>query len=443
MTYQAIIAKIDSIKPHSNADRLQLASVLGNTVIVGMDSRVGDIGIYFPIDGQLSEEFAKANNLISYKDEQGNKRGGFFSENRKVRAQKFRGEKSEGFFCSLSYLSYFLDDTNFTIGYSFDTMNGHPICNKYYTPATIREMARQKRSGIKFASFAAESFLKHVETNQLYRNIDLIADKSIIYLTFKLHGTSARFGNVWVERNNYNILPWYLKLATKLKLYNPKSCGYEFVNGTRNTVLDVNNKDFYESEGFRDKVASPYKDRLHEGEIIYGEIVGYTDTGKLIMPSISTKDLKDKGIEKLYGKNMTYKYGCSPDDPNNMFRFYVYRITRSDRKGNAIDLPWAQVKSRCIELGLHTVVEAHDPIFYVNEKYGVHQFSRNELVELVTSLKEGPDPLDHSHIREGVVLRIEPPIGPPYWLKDKSFLFGVLEGYNKEDENYIDMEEVS
>ena len=44
---------------------------------------------------------------------------------------------------------------------------------------------------------------------------------------------------------------------------------------------------------------------------------------------------------------------------------------------------------------------------------------------------------------EGVVVRFDQPNGDTVWLKEKSFLFKVLEGIVKEDDSYVDMEEVS
>lgn len=71
--YHAYITTINAIRKHSNADRLQCATVFGNNVIVDMSYKIGDKIIYFPVDGQLGKEFAEENNLIRKKDENGNK----------------------------------------------------------------------------------------------------------------------------------------------------------------------------------------------------------------------------------------------------------------------------------------------------------------------------------------------------------------------------------
>ena len=62
--YKAYITSLKNVRPHSNADRMQLADCFGNTVCVGLDAKENDIVIYFPTDGQLSVEYCAANNLV-------------------------------------------------------------------------------------------------------------------------------------------------------------------------------------------------------------------------------------------------------------------------------------------------------------------------------------------------------------------------------------------
>ena len=57
MAYCGYITRLKNVRKHSNADRLQLADCFGNTVIVSLDYTEGQLGVYFPVDGQLSERF--------------------------------------------------------------------------------------------------------------------------------------------------------------------------------------------------------------------------------------------------------------------------------------------------------------------------------------------------------------------------------------------------
>ena len=77
MSYNAYIVKIKEIRPHSNADRLQVVTVFGNDVIVGLNVKENDIMIYFPTDGRLNTEYCRQNRLLREKDEQGNNVGGY------------------------------------------------------------------------------------------------------------------------------------------------------------------------------------------------------------------------------------------------------------------------------------------------------------------------------------------------------------------------------
>ncbi len=448
MNNQAIIATIEQLDPISGADRILAAKVAGATVIVGIDTKVGDIGVYFPIDVQLSEQFCKENNLFSHPEfNKDTTKKGYFSDKRRVRAQKFKGVKSEGLFLGLDCLDWFNVDENkikeliafgeFKPGFSFNTLFGVEICRKYESPATIRvraeREAEEKRS--KKPRRTIESFLKHKDTNHFEREVKYIPDGSLIYITEKLHGTSARFGNVWVEEDRYNASPKWKQILSKLGLINLKSSGYQFVNGTRNTILGKVEDSFYGNESFRETVVKDVKDKLFEGETIYGEIVGYAGSDQLIMPAHSTKELKDKEISKTYGDKMVYRYGCTYTE----CRLYVYRITRTDRFGNYVEYSWPQVKARCKELGLEFVPECETLKFCNKQSY---QFSNN-LQGAVDYYIEGPSLIDSTHIREGVVLRVEPPEGKPYWLKSKSMTFKILEGILKEQDDVVDMEEAS
>jgi hypothetical protein len=64
-----------------------------------------------------------------------------------------------------------------------------------------------------------------------------------------------------------------------------------------------------------------------------------------------------------------------------------------------------------------------------------------QTVELLSAGAQGST-LNPHQIREGIVVRVESEEGI-IQLKNKSFEFGVLEGYLSEDETFIDLEEIS
>src|SRR6185503_3614887 len=103
MSYVAVICKLKNVRIHPNGDRLKIGIAQGNQVVTGLDSFEDQVGIYFADDGMLSEQYAEANDLIGrINPETGAHEGGFFSKQRRVRSQRFRGEKSSGYFAPLS-----------------------------------------------------------------------------------------------------------------------------------------------------------------------------------------------------------------------------------------------------------------------------------------------------------------------------------------------------
>jgi hypothetical protein len=426
MSYQAIVSKI-SVRPHPNADKLQLGTCHGNQVVVGLETQDGELGIFFPTDGQLSQEMCLINRL--YSESAVKKLGltppadgkyGFFSHNRRVRAQKFRGEKSDGFWCPLSFLEWTCYDlSKLTEGSTFTDLDGEPICNKYYTPATLRAMQKQGKPGKR--KLAREVvFPEHVDTGQ-FRYLHNVPDDAVIYISEKLHGTSGRYGHV-LERNER---PWYSRwLLGKWK------AEWRHLSGSRRVVLHKRpvDKSYYGTNDFREEVVQDIT--LNKGEVLYFEIVGDVQVGQPIMKVHTIKDeLKD--LKKQYGTHMHYKYGCLPGE----HKMFVYRITQINDDGYEVDLPWYHVVRRCRELGL-----AHVPMLTV--PYVHHEMDAAHLKAEVEKLTEGPSTLDIAHIREGVVVRIESTEGIRY-VKNKSWAFGVLEGYIKDTDDYVDLEEAS
>ena len=101
------IVQIQKLDKHPNAHFLQIATIFGASVIVDLNTKIGDLGIYFPIDLQLSEEYCRENDLVRRKDENGKAAGGYLDPNkRNIRAMRFRGSPSEGLFLPLDTLAY-------------------------------------------------------------------------------------------------------------------------------------------------------------------------------------------------------------------------------------------------------------------------------------------------------------------------------------------------
>lgn len=441
MSYKAIITKVKNIRPMLGADRLRLATVANNQIIIGTDIEEGTLGVFFPDDGALSHEFCHENNLYRHKEYNKNPeaKGGFFEDNRRVKVLKLRGEKSEGFWCPLEYLSYTgynLDKLN--EGFEFDKLNGFNICEKYYTPATRKMMkaagkgnrVKNKSKKLKLKEMYPD-FKEHWDTKQLAYYIDKLPKGILLQISEKVHGTSGRIGYIKLHKylNKFQKL-WNKYLPIKFQEYE-----YKYISGSRRVILHNNKEDgYYKDSDFRSEIHKKIeKIGLNPGETIYFEICGFTDQGKNIM---SPQGIKDKELKKLYGDTMVYSYGCDPNEKLNKPKYdiYVYRITRTLDNGSISEVPYYQLVGRCKELDLKIVPELKEQFIFDGDT--------KKLLKTCEELAEGPSTIDKSHIREGIVLRCDYP-GMETNFKLKSFHFKTLEGLIKNDPKYIDMEEIS
>ena len=64
-TNNAIVAVLTNVRTHPNADRLKLATALGTQVVAGLDSKDGDLVVYFDSNLRLSADYLHSNNLYS------------------------------------------------------------------------------------------------------------------------------------------------------------------------------------------------------------------------------------------------------------------------------------------------------------------------------------------------------------------------------------------
>ena len=249
MAYTAFITRIKNLQQHPNADRLQMGECFGNTVIVSMEYEDNQLGIYFPSDGQLSVEFAEANNLLRKKDEAGNNIGGYMDpDKRNVTAIRLRGEKSDGLFLPLKSLEPFGDITTLHEGDKIDTFNGHEICCKYIPRRNHRHgslsagnRTRKKKVDV------APLFMEHADTEQLAYNLGAFKVEDEIEITLKMHGTSQRTAYLPVLKSYKRTLLDKLLRREGTPIYD-----WSYVSGTRRTVLEDFEGGYYGSNEFRE-----------------------------------------------------------------------------------------------------------------------------------------------------------------------------------------------
>lgn len=449
MSYCGYVTKLKNVRPHPNADRLQLGECFGNTVCVNLDYTDGQVGIYFPTDGQLSVEFAEHNNLLRKKDDAGNSIGGYMDPvKRNVSAIRLRGEKSDGLFLPLSCLDYCYPDIKggavmmLNIGDTINIVNGHEICQKYIPKRNSSSntyidgnKTRKKRVPV------APLFSEHADTEQLAYHLDAFRPGDLVEITLKMHGTSQRTGYLPVFKG-YNRTFWdkiFRREGTPIY-------DWGYVSGTRRTVLENYAGGYYGSNEFREGHSKLFEGKLHKGESVYYEVVGFTTSGTPIMSEANNKKLNDKDFIKQYGDTTIFSYGCSPTGKKTMYGvdeyghfeldvdcpqsdIYVYRMTMTNEDGDVIEYTPDYMRYRCEQMGVKTV-----PIMwygFIPENPGSADDPTISAGEWIRNVAErfydGPDPIGKTHVREGVVVRI---INKPKFCayKHKNHSFKMISG---------------
>ena len=460
--YKAYITTLKNVRPHPNADRMLLADCFGNTVCVGLEAKENDVVIYFPVDGELSKEYAEINDLVRIKNEDGTYSGGYLDpKKRNIKAIKLRGEKSDGLVMPLESLSSFGDVSTLQVGDTIDVFNGYEICKKYIPKVKEKRSFSGGNKTRKRKVPIAPLFAEHADTEQLAYNLDAFKAGDEVEITLKMHGTSQRTGYLPVFKG-YVGSPFFLflykhfdRFAEMAEKHLIPIYDWGYVSGTRRTVLNDFEGGFYGSDKFREPHAKSFEGKLWKGEEVFYEVVGFTDTGIPIMPQVSNKKTNDKEFIKQYGETTTFSYGCDcaeqawredrgqdPDKPQS--DIYIYRMTMTNEDGEVVEYTPDFMRYRCEQMGVKTV-----PVLWKGTipKYVDDDASKDIgftagswIEEIAEKYYDGPDPIGKTHVREGVVCRI---LNRPKFTayKHKNFSFKVIEGIAKNDAEMPDIEE--
>lgn len=161
-----------------------------------------------------------------------------------------------------------------------------------------------------------------------------------------------------------------------------------------------------------------FKGKLHKGETVYYEIVGYLPSKRAIQAK--------------------YDYGCLPGE----HKIAVYRITKTGVDGDVVEYGWQAMKDRCKELNVDHVKElyfgkARDlfPELDVSEHWNQNFVQKLKDTYLEKDLEcniscKVPD--------EGIVLRVESKGIEVYKLKSERFYLKESELHEKGE---VDVEE--
>jgi hypothetical protein len=356
--YSATVVAIKNLRPHKNADRLIVTNIYGNDVIVGKETKIGDRGLFFPLESQIGLEFAQANDLIRRKDINGKPTGGMFDDNRRVRAQTLRGEKSMGFWIPIESIDvlqhvvpFSISSSDFKEGQEIESLPEGVIISQKYIPRTNKTNgvngAKKGKQPSRESKILPGQFAFHFETPQLGKNIHKLKPEDLIAITWKLHGTSAIASCSLVKRR----LSLLERLIVLLGV-NVEKTRREMIYASRRVIKNEfleTKQHFYAYDLWSEVGKENFEGKLHAGETIYYEIVGYLNDGGFIQKGF------DYGCDPRV--EMTKNWPGEVNRPTN--KAYIYRITQTATDGSVIELQWNQVEERSKELGVTTV-----PIIY-------------------------------------------------------------------------------
>lgn len=414
--YCAIIVEIKTLARLPNCDNVQHALIMGNCVVVSNEIKIGDIGLFFPVETQLSKEYLSSNNL--YRKSELNSdptKSGYFEENGRIRCVKFRGHKSEGLFMPYSSIK-FTNSGPLNIGDEFDELEGIEICRKYIPKGTKTPGipgAKKDRVAKKYESKLIDNqFRFHIDTSMFYKNIHKFTPETLVSITYKLHGTSGISSKILTKKPLTRIEKFLKWVGVNIV-----DTHYDFVNSSRKVIknpeLNPNVNHFYSLDiwGLADKMLRDY---LENGMTLYYEIVGFLPNGEYIQ------------------KN--FDYGYSPKE--TPFGIYIYRITYTNNSGRVFEFSAKQVQQWCKSRGLNPVPELYyGPIstFSDERKHG-DEWQEN-LLKVLKGLYNDKDCFMCSNKvpEEGIVIRIEGLDIDSYKLKSTRFLEYETKNLDKEE----------
>jgi RNA ligase. len=403
--YVAAVIRVAALVDLEGLDNLVAIQMFGMQALVSKDVQVGDVGVLFSTEVQLSEDFARENNLHRHNNLNDDPtQTGYLEDSRRVKAIKLRGHRSDSLFMPLDAFKYLkVKPTDFNVGDVFDSINGHEVLRKYQ----IKEPGINKGPQAKIRRVDLKVFPLHIDSENYWRNADKVPQDAPVAITQKLHGTSVRYGKVPVADD----LTWFQKLKAKLRLKVGTTNSYKFVVGSRMVVKSIDyeaasaGKQHFYAEDLWSQYAKEHKldELIPEGYLVYGELLGFTPDGKPIQ------------------KDYTY------DLPEKTAELYVYRVATVTPSGVVTDLSWPATRAFAHGIGLKTVPEL---VTLMHRDFTANDWiDRRFYDEWLTdpdadNKVDGPVPLsgDKNLVDEGVCIRYDGPNGI-YILKAKSPIF--------------------
>ena len=325
--YCGTVVKIGEILPIEGRDRIVKTMVNGLSIVIGKDEfQTGDVAVYCANETQLHELFLHLNSMYDDKELNIDKeKKGYINKHGRVRIVKLGGVPSYGILLNPTSIATFLNEPvevvseylRNHVNEDFDEINGEIFCKVYVPPVkhVNRQLSKSERRDKKLARFKMlieGSFRQHYDTAQLAKNMHLFSPSDSVYISNKLHGTSAIFANILTNVPTN----WFKRMWRKLFGKNEYDQKYNIVYSSRNVIKNefINPKQKaggYYSDDVWGHWAEKLSTYIPKDLCIYCEIVGYTPNGTPIQ----------KG----------YDYGCLPTDEVKS-KLMVYRMTYEDKE---------------------------------------------------------------------------------------------------------------
>ena len=350
--YACQVIKLPPKQAVPGLDKLVKVTHQGNDVLTQKDAKEDILYLFFPAECAISKDYLFWNNEFRDSNFNNDKTvKGYFENTGRVKAIKFKGIISTGYIAPVDTLSVLgIETYKLKEGDEFTHINGVEICKKYRiqhihasTPNTESKFNKKLK---RFDRLVPNQFRFHDSTAHLAKNLHQFNPDDIIVITDKWHGSSGVFSNVLVKKE----LTWLEKIIKKLG-FDILTTRYDRLYSSRtvikNQYINKDQNGGYYGEDIWAVVNKQLEDKIEIGITLYGEIVGFTPSGKAIQ----------KG----------YDYGCLPperdyvrtgEDPRR-HKFLVYRITYTKPDGNVIEFTWQQIKNYCKKHNLETVPELY------------------------------------------------------------------------------------
>lgn len=424
----AFVALLDNITPIEGADKIVSADVILNGVkvtqiVVGVDTQPGTKIVYFDSNMCLDVSFIESVDRSSpdFGTEGFHSLGAYLGKNGRVRTIKLRGVISNGLSVNIEHFRKYDPKNEFNEGFSFTELNGVEICHKYVPPLKIASQSSGKKgkSNREKLRITPTQFHYHIDTEQLVRNIDKLNPDQIVSISRKVHGTSSIFSRTLVKRPLTLVEKVSRFLGAKIQdtVYGDIVSSRAVIKGIDIGIdsLKKDNTGFYKVDVWTDAGNKHFKGKLHDGETVYFEILGY-------LP----------GVQSMIQKG--YDYGAKEGE----YKIVVYRITMTGADDIVYEYGWQQMKARCKELDVPMVQEYFygtiTQVFPVEKEKDIDTWKTGLLTTLRAQYLEKDCPDCKTKVPdEGIVLRVEGLGIEVFKLKSEKFLVRESASFEKEE----------